>query len=469
MISQRIRGLQKALLVCQCALVTVLFCIFVGIFMATGDVKVHFLTHYSIYCGLFLLGILIESMERDKASSRPVLFHRDLITRHQIALRQTVFSVLLVTFYLALFKDAYISRTFLIVFSVPFYFLLLWTNYRLPELLARKFFRKEHMDRTLLIGSSVRAGKLKDWLVRKAAYGIEVVGILCDEKPEGRVHGLKCLGHSDEVEEVIGREGVTQVILLELPAMRNVHQHLVAVVERLGARLLILNDLEEKLNHPIVDIEDDGLHFITLRQEPLENPVNRGLKRALNVAVALPVLALVFPITTAVVWAFQRLQSPGPVFFQQPRAGIQNHEFTILKYRTMHTNNPDAARQASEFDERVFGAGRWLRRFSIDEIPQFYNVLKGDMSVVGPRPHLMEHNRQFARLMGNYHVRTFVKPGITGLAQIWGYRGQARTPADIAQRLQSDITYLENWTFALDCIIIITSVWHMVAPPKTAY
>jgi len=271
------------------------------------------------------------------------------------------------------------------------------------------------------------------------------------------------------VEAVICKHGVTQVILLELPAMRNVHRHLVSVVERLGARLLILSDLEEKLNHPIVEIEDDGLHFITLRQEPLENPLNRGLKRALDLAVAVPVLVLVFPVTTLIVWAFQRWQSPGPLFFRQSRAGIQNHEFTILKYRTMHTNNDDAARQATKNDARVFGAGRWMRRFSIDEIPQFCNVLSGEMSVVGPRPHLMEHNRQFARLMGNYHVRTFVKPGITGLAQIWGYRGQARNPEDIAKRLQSDIAYLENWTFGLDCIIILASAWHMVAPPKTAY
>ncbi len=471
MISQRIRGLRNALLVCQCALAAALFCLCVAVFVAIGGIDLEFLTHYAVYCGLFLVGVVLEAFDRDKAPRRTALFQQDLVSRHQIALRQAVFSILLVTFYLAVFKDAFISRFFMLAYSALFYLLLLWTNYRLPTILARRFFRKEHADKTLLIGSAAHAERLRDWLVRKAAYGIEVVGILCDEKPAGDVHGLPCLGYSDEVEAVVAAKGVTQVILLELPTLRNVHMHLVSVLERLGVRLLILNDLEEKLSHPVVDVEDDGLHFITLRREPLENPVNRGFKRLLDITVATLVLIFVFPFTSLVVWLVQRRQSPGPLFFKQPRAGIQNHEFTILKYRSMRPNNhdDDPARQASQNDERVFRAGRWIRRFSIDEIPQFWNVLKGDMSVVGPRPHLMEHNRQFARLMGNYHVRTFVKPGVTGLAQIWGFRGQAKSPEDIANRLKADITYLENWTFALDCIIIITSAWHMIAPPKTAY
>ena len=109
-----------------------------------------------------------------------------------------------------------------------------------------------------------------------------------------------------------------------------------------------------------------------------------------------------------------------------------------------------------------------MRRLSIDELPQFINVLKGDMSVTGPRPHMIEHNAQFAQQMSNYHIRTFVKPGITGLAQVRGFRGEARSPHEIARRLESDISYLENWRLALDLSIIARTAWQMIAPPKTA-
>jgi len=119
-------------------------------------------------------------------------------------------------------------------------------------------------------------------------------------------------------------------------------------------------------------------------------------------------------------------------------------------------------------DARVFGFGRWMRKMSIDELPQFINVLKGEMSVTGPRPHLLEHNAQFAEQMTNYHIRTFVKPGITGLAQVRGFRGEVSSPQEIARRLESDISYLENWRLALDISIIARTVWQVLAPPKTA-
>src|SRR5207244_5356724 len=116
-------------------------------------------------------------------------------------------------------------------------------------------------------------------------------------------------------------------------------------------------------------------------------------------------------------------------------------------------DNPDETRQAASGDARVFGFGRWMRKLSIDELPQFINVLKGDMSVTGPRPHMVEHNAQFAQQMTNYHIRTFVKPGITGLAQVRGFRGEARSEAESAKRLESDISYLENWRPARDLSI----------------
>jgi lipopolysaccharide/colanic/teichoic acid biosynthesis glycosyltransferase len=157
------------------------------------------------------------------------------------------------------------------------------------------------------------------------------------------------------------------------------------------------------------------------------------------------------------------------LFHKQKRSGIHNKEFIMLKYRTMHEHNGDLAIQAQRHDPRVYSFGRILRRFSLDEIPQFWNVLMGNMSVVGPRPHLPEHNRDFAQVMGHYQVRSFVKPGITGLAQVRGFRGNASNRSALIARVVSDLHYIENWSFSLDLLIILRTMVQMIFPPKSAY
>jgi putative colanic acid biosynthesis UDP-glucose lipid carrier transferase len=371
--------------------------------------------------------------------------------------------------YLAATKDLNISRWFLLGFSVTLYIGLLSSNYWMPGVLARRIFGGKWLERTLLVGNAEQAARIQDWLKGKEVYGLCAVGILStDVIRRTEVSGFPCLGGVANLEEVVRREGVTQVIVLQLPQEISQHREVVGTLEKLGVRLLILSNLEQLLDHPVVHIEDEGMRFITLREEPLENPLNRLAKRALDLAVALPVVLFILPPLTLVIWIIHRIQSPGSVFFIQRRAGIQNREFQIIKYRTMHEGNPDEARQATQGDVRVFALGRWMRKLSIDELPQFINVLKGEMSVTGPRPHLVEHNAQFAQQMTNYHIRTFVKPGITGLAQVRGFRGEARSATEIAKRLESDISYLENWRLALDVSIIVRTAWQMLAPPKTA-
>jgi putative colanic acid biosynthesis UDP-glucose lipid carrier transferase len=257
--------------------------------------------------------------------------------------------------------------------------------------------------------------------------------------------------------------------MLEFPLFTELNRNIIRVCDQLGVRLLIVSDLEEKLRHPVTHFEDDGFRFIGLREEPLENPLNRFCKRAIDIVIALPVMLLVFPVLTVIVWVAQRLQSPGPLFHVQTRAGMQNRRFTIYKFRTMHEGNADLARQAYDGDRRIYPLGKWVRKLSIDEVPQFWNVLKGDMSIVGPRPHLIEHNNQFSQLMANYHVRAFVKPGITGLAQVRGFRGEARDNSDIEKRVACDIEYLENWNLSLECGIILRTCGQILVPPRTAY
>lgn len=471
MIGQRTRGLQSTLLVCQLLLVPVLLIVSgLIVFSSVTRIEAPLIAHYPLYAVAVMVGLILESMTRDRARIRMNLWQHSFLGQHRVTMRQFSYALGALLIYLAGTKDQAISRWFLAIFGVSLYGGLFAANFWLPGILARQIFGGKWVERTLLIGRSEHVGRIRGWLRGKEAYGLRTIGILRTDDPTGlECDGLPCLGGVEDLEKVIRREAITKVIVLELPRERQQHRNVVCVLEKLGIRLLILSNLEELLEHPVVHLDDEGMRFITLRQEPLENPVNRFAKRALDLAVALPVVLFILPPLMLVIWIVHRFQSRGPLFFLQTRAGIQNREFKIIKFRTMHMDNPDEARQAVPGDVRVFRFGRWMRRLSIDELPQFINVLKGDMSVTGPRPHMIEHNAQFAQQMANYHIRTFVKPGITGLAQVRGFRGEARDEAEIAKRLESDISYLENWRLALDLSIIVRTAWQLLVPPKTAY
>ena len=463
MLTQRTEGLYRLFLLCQIVIVAALFWIGVWI-MVTFYSEGGPLTwgRYSIYCGMLVLGLTLETLNR----SKNFFLQNELLRPHRLSLRQTAASVGLLVLYLVAAKDAFISRVFLFNFVPWLYIALLFSHYYLPSILARGIFRRE--DKTVLIGPSQRAAQLRDWLQRKAEIGFRTVGLISDEDKIDNV-GVPLLGRPDQLGQIIRDHDITQVILLEFPFFSEENQKVIQICDQLGIRLLILSDLEEKLRHSVTHFEDGGFRFIGLREEPLENPLNRFVKRAIDFAIALPVMLIVFPILALVVFIAQRFQSPGPLFHVQERAGMQNRQFKIYKFRTMHSNNGEVSRQAREIDERVYPIGKWFRKLSVDEVPQFWNVLRGDMSIVGPRPHLIEHNREFSKILGNYHVRTFVKPGITGLAQVRGFRGEARNSADIENRVACDIEYLENWNLTLECAIILRTFAHLLRPPSSAY
>jgi exopolysaccharide biosynthesis polyprenyl glycosylphosphotransferase len=468
MVTQRTEGLHRLFLLCQIVLVALLFWIGVWVmvtFYAAGaDLTWR---RYSIYCSLLVLGMAIESLSRD--SSRTYLLQNQLLREHRLSLRQTIASVGTLVLYLIATKDAFISRVFFFNFVPALYVALLLSHHYLPGFLARNVFAGIREEKTLLVGSARKASVLREWLKRKSEIGLRTIGLICDEPIKETAEGIPVLGTSDDLERVIRERGITQVILLELPVFTELHRHLIGVCDQLGVRLLIVSDLEEKLRHPITHFEDDGFRFIGLREEPLENPLNRFFKRAIDLAISIPFMIFVFPPLALFVWIAQRLQSPGPLFHIQTRAGIQNLRFNIYKFRTMRSDHAEQSRQARHDDDRVYPVGKWLRKLSLDEVPQFWNVLRGDMSIVGPRPHLVEHNQQFSRLMRNYHVRTFVKPGITGLAQVRGFRGEAQNNSDVENRVACDLEYLENWNLSLECGIIVRTVAQLFIPPPTAY
>jgi len=468
MVTQRTQGLYRVFLLCQIVIVAVLFWFGVWVMVTFYSEGVELTwRRYSIYCGLLVLGMTVESFSRD--GSKNYFLQNELLRQHRLSLRQVFASIGTLVLYLIATKDSFISRIFFFNFVPWLYVALLFSHYYLPSFLARRIFTGGHEEKTLLVGSTEKAAQLRSWLRRKADIGLRTVGLVCDERIDETEDGIPVLGNSDDLEKIIVERGVTQIIMLEFPLFTEINRHIISVCDQLGVRLLIVSDLEEKLRHSVTHFEDDGFHFIGLREEPLENPLNRFFKRAIDLAISLPVILFVFPILTVVVWIAQCIQSPGPLFHVQTRAGMQNRRFKIYKFRTMQPDHEEVARQARDGDERVYPLGKWFRKLSIDEVPQFWNVLRGDMSIVGPRPHLIEHNNQFSQLMANYHVRAFVKPGITGLAQVRGFRGEARNDADIENRVACDIEYLENWNLSLECGIILRTFVQVIIPPRSAY
>lgn len=532
MISQRTSGLQALLAGCQMALAAALFWILaLGFVLPNVPAGGRFGESYAGGCLVILAGLLLEAFISRRFVARAVITstgapgRSPLGVAHHQAVRQNLFAGGLLLIYMVATKDSHISRTFIFLYFPLFYVTTLLTNRWLPEVIARWLFGGMRREKTLLVGRVAEAEALRPWLKRKAHLGILTVGIVTDDPAaEFSRGGFPRLGSTAELAEVVREHGITQVIRTALPEDLPTHHVLIDTCEQLGVRFLVVSNLQEHWGRQLSFIEDEGLRFIGMREEPLENPFHQLLKRAVDLAVAIPAVVLILPPAALLVWVCQRRQSPGPLFFKQTRAGLQNRQFQIWKFRTMrfaarplvpvtaaaqpaaehralvaaggggpgggnggfdpaggrrrgeplhrehlvHATDPDEARQATDGDERIYPAARWLRKFSIDELPQFWNVVKGEMSLVGPRPHLVEHNHLFASSLGNYHVRTFVKPGITGLAQVRGLRGEARTATDIARRVAADIEYLEKWHPALDAAILLRTAGEMLRPPQSA-
>jgi exopolysaccharide biosynthesis polyprenyl glycosylphosphotransferase len=465
MIQNRVQGLSNLVTACQCVLALVLFWFWIALYQAF--IPSSGLLGYAGYSFLIVIGLCLESVFRDPSNTPFHARRASVIRQIPRALRQVAAAIGFLLFVLVLSKDRYLSRMFLLTFIPPFYLLLLFTGHFLPRFLARHLFRGSRKERIVLIGSPKRASKIRDWVLTRREYGFHTVGILSEDQNVPNPWPT-LLGSPAQLDTVLTRYQVTQVILLQLPEATSGFDDVLRTVHKRGARLIVLNNLNEQLKHPLFAFEDDGLSFFAFHLEPLENPFHRVVKRMLDLAIAIPAILLAFPLAAAAVKILHACQSPGPLLFRQIRAGIQNRKFVILKFRTMHPGTGEPPREATGADSRIFSAGHFLRHFSIDEIPQFLNVLKGSMSVVGPRPHLIEHNDKFAELLSDYHTRAFVKPGITGLAQVRGFRGESTTREEIAARLRSDLIYLENWSLILDLSIIVRTVWHVLFPPKTA-
>lgn len=209
--------------------------------------------------------------------------------------------------------------------------------------------------------------------------------------------------------------------------------------------------------------------LITRRREPLAHPVNKFIKRSFDLIMSSLAILLLFWWGYVICAIIIKIVSPGPVFFKQKRTGLNGKDFMMCKFRSMKVNNDADTVQATKDDPRKYPFGNFMRKTNIDELPQLLNIWKGDMSIVGPRPHMLKHTDEYSVLINKYMVRHLAKPGLTGLAQVSGFRGETKELADMEGRVKKDIEYIENWTLLLDMKIIAKTIVNMFVGDKQAY
>jgi putative colanic acid biosynthesis UDP-glucose lipid carrier transferase len=233
--------------------------------------------------------------------------------------------------------------------------------------------------------------------------------------------------------------------------------------------LKFLPDNKEILSRNLIFDYYDYIPVISLRNIPLDEMTNKIIKRLFDIVFSLIIILGVLSWLTPVLAILIKLESKGPIFFRQKRNGLNYHEFECYKFRSMTLNDIADLYQVSKNDPRITKMGRFIRKTSIDELPQFFNVFLGDMSVVGPRPHMVSHTEMYARKIDKFMVRHFIKPGITGLAQTKGFRGEVETDKDIIYRVKYDIFYLENWSLLLDVKIVFLTIYNAIKGEEKAY
>ncbi len=252
--------------------------------------------------------------------------------------------------------------------------------------------------------------------------------------------------------------GVQEVYVSLTPDRMSAARALLDEAEKQCVRLKFVPDLSGSLTAPFSVSYIGDFPVISLRHEPLENVDNRFKKRMFDILFSSMVIIFVLSWLVPLLAILIKLESPGPIFFKQLRSGRNNLPFWCFKFRSMHVNNDSDKVQAKKGDSRITKIGAFLRKTSLDEFPQFFNVLIGDMSIVGPRPHMLKHTEQYSAIIDRYMVRQFLKPGITGWAQVNGFRGETKDQVLMEKRVEHDIWYMENWSSMLDVKVIFMTV-----------
>ena len=367
---------------------------------------------------------------------------------------------------LYLFKQIHFSRTMMLMFyGVNIVFTTVFRSI-LRSIL--QYFRRKgyNLKYILMVGYSRAGEEYIDRVNNNPQWGYVIRGILDDHVPAGTLYrGVKVVGSIDNLEYILPENKLDEIdISLPLGDYDRL-EAIVSMCEKSGVHTKFIPDYNSLF--PANPYTEDvlGLSVVNIRYVPLAETFNKGVKRLFDIIFSVVAIILISPIMLGTAIAI-KLTSPGPVLFKQERIGLHNKPFEMYKFRSMVVQKTETEKKGwtTKDDPRVTSVGKFIRRFSIDELPQFFNILRGDMSVVGPRPERPQFVDKFKEEIPRYMVKHQVRPGLTGWAQISGYRGDT----SIKRRIEHDIYYIENWNLWFDIKIIFLTVFRMFID-KNAY
>ncbi len=355
-----------------------------------------------------------------------------------------------------------LSRVFLISFSVEFFLSIFIFWCTVSYLLG--IYRKSgyNFKKIILVGSSNSVLNLYNELTFEQSYGYKVLGIFLEREPESELpEGLEVLGYKEDLLNYLSIHEVDELYSVMENTDQDQVNRMIKFCEMNLIRFYYMLPLADKQYSKATICMVGDYPMMTLRREPLHNPISRFVKRGFDFLFSFTVL-IFSPLWLLPIALLVKLSSPGPIFFKQQRTGENGHKFYCYKFRSMEVNANCDTVQASRNDSRTTKIGSFLRRSNLDELPQLYNVFKGEMSLVGPRPHMLKHTQDYSKIINKYMVRHYIKPGLTGWAQVNGYRGETKEDWQMQKRVDFDLWYIENWSFALDVKIIGTTIYQML-------
>ena len=372
-------------------------------------------------------------------------------------IKANVVSILYCVALLYFFGQKDYARLFIVIFVSLNLFLELLFRIATSTLLRkirRKGLNQKHI---LLVGYSRAAESYIDRLLAHPEWGYTIHGILDNFKPLGHAYrNIPVIGRITDLKKVLADNNYDEItITLGLHHYDSL-EHIVAVTEKSGVHTKFVPDYNNLIPTRPYTEDLDGLPVIHVRKVPLSNSFNRFIKRAIDIVGSI-CLIILFSIPMLVIAAIIKITSPGPLIFEQERVGLHNRPFKMFKFRSMEVQDSSKEKQAwtVQNDPRVTPIGKFIRKTSLDELPQFFNVLKGDMSLVGPRPERPFFVEKFKEEIPRYMVKHQVRPGITGWAQVNGYRGDT----SIRMRIDCDLYYIENWSLSLDFKILFLTIF----------
>ena len=362
----------------------------------------------------------------------------------------------------------HMSRLHMLYFYVLFGIGLIMFRIALKKALKYARAKGYNYRRVVIVGTGETAMKISEVLESDLSYGFRVLGFFGDT-PASTKKGNRIIAGLDGLEPFLQKNQVQEMYVALTSDKPEVIRQIIFLAEKYMVRIKFIPNFYSYTRGRHVSINFYGqIPVLMVRKEPLESAANRVFKKLFDVVFSLLIILFLFSWLFPILIVLVKLSSKGPVFFRQQRTGEGNVEFTCLKFRTMRVNELSDELQATSKDPRITRIGRFMRKTNLDELPQFFNVITGSMSVVGPRPHMLKHTEQYSALIDNYLVRHFAKPGITGWAQVNGFRGETKELFDMEKRVEYDIFYIENWSFLLDLRIIWLTVWNMVKGEKNA-